>query len=552
MKRQLFVVLSIVTLLGLAACAAPTARPIAGSTGASNSVEEQKHRPYPTEAPLQALATVSPRQVYPTPEATWTQETNVPEANGVPAFVVPTIVAPAPNNGMDNYFQDYGVNPMTSTGRDHLSTFALDVDTASYDVTRRYIQEGSLPPMDAVRAEEFINAFDQGYASPDGRAFIVYADGGPSPFISAGDILLRIGVQGYRVADYERKPLNLTFVIDASGSMEAENRLGLVKDSLHLLVNELDERDSVTIVAYSDDAWLVLEPTNGADHRRIDRAIDQLYPTNSTNADAGLRLGYRYAMRMFNPDGVNRVILCSDGVANRGNVQAEDILEYVQGYVDSGITLTGIGVGMGNFNDVLLEQLADHGDGNYYYVNSMEEAHEVFVENLTSTMQVIGYDAKIQIDFNPDVVSNYRLIGYENRDVADEDFRNDSVDAGEIGAGMSAVALYEVQLEPRANGRIATAQLRWQDADTREVTELDGNLYTSDLAPSFEATSAYFQLTSTVAAYAEILRASPYVIGSYADVANEARRIAHLMMENQQANEFADLAQQTDRIDCWR
>jgi len=249
---------------------------------------------------------------------------------------------------------------------------------------------------------------------------------------------------------------------------------------------------------------------------------------------------------------VNRVILCSDGVANQGNVDADAILEYVQGYVDSGITLTGIGVGMGNFNDVLLEQLADRGDGNYFYVNTNEEAHEVFVENLTGTMQVIAYDAKIQIDFNSDVVAYYRLIGYENRDVADQDFRNDSVDAGEIGAGMSAVALYEVQLQHGAYGRIATAQLRWQDPETREVIEIDGNIYSDDIASSFEATSPYFQLTSTVAAYAEIMRASPYVEGGYADVANEARRVARLFLENAQANEFADLVQQTMRIDRWR
>lgn len=517
MKRNLFALFSIVMLLGLSACA-PAA------TQMPQPIAEEPRQPQPTAAPV-----YEPQQEY----------------------LVPTVAVAAPNNGMDNYYQDYGVNPYTSADRDNLSTFALDVDTASYEMTRSYIAEGSLPPMDAVRAEEFINAFDQGYAAPPEAAFTLYADGGPSPFIHENNVLVRFGVQGYRVADYERKPLNLTFVVDVSGSMDAENRLELVKDSLRLLVDNLDERDTVAIVAYSDDAWLVLRPTNAADNRAIDRAINQLYPTNSTNVDAGLRLGYQYAYRMLNPEATNRVILCSDGVANQGNTDADSILEFVQGYVDSGITLTGIGVGMGNYNDVLLEQLADRGDGNYYYVDTEEQAHEVFVENLTSTMQVIAYDAKIQIDFNPEVVASYRLVGYENRAIADQDFRDDSVDAGEVGAGMSVTALYEVELREGAEGRIATAQLRWQDAGTREVIEIDGNFHTYDLACAFEDTAPNFQLTATVAAYAEILRVSPYVEGDLGDVAAEARRITRLLPESEQAREFADLAERTASIARW-
>jgi Ca-activated chloride channel homolog len=337
-------------------------------------------------------------------------------------------------------------------------------------------------------------------------------------------------------------------VIDVSGSMDTDNRLGLVKDSLKLLVRQLDDRDTVTIVKFTDTASAVLNPTNAAEKQSIYRAIDSLHPMYSTNADAGLSLGYRYAYRMMNPEAVNRVILCSDGVANEGVIDADSILEYVKQYADQGITLTGIGVGMGNYNDALLEQLADKGNGNYYYVDTREQAKEVFVYNLTSTMQVIAYDAKIQIDFNPEVVENYRLIGYENRKIADQDFRNDSVDAGEVGAGMTATALYEVQLKTGAEGRIATAQLRWQDAETREVVEMDGDFYTKDLSDSFEETSPYFQLASTVAAYAEILRVSPYVEGNLTDVSNEAKRIAKLLSEDSQAREFSDLANQTEWI----
>lgn len=518
MKRRIFAFLSIFVLLGLTACATATSA-----------------TPYPA-GPIAE----EPRKSTLPPPAAAASEYEAPEP-----YAVPTIAVAAPNNGMDNYFQDYGVNPFTSTGRDNLSTFALDVDTASYEITRSYIEAGSLPPMDAVRAEEFVNAFDQGFAAPPEVAFSLYADGSPSPFAREGNVLVRFGVQGYRVPDDERKPFNLTFVIDASGSMQHENRLELVKDALRQLVDHLDERDTVTLVAYSEDAWLVLKTTSASDRHRIYRAIDQLHPTNTTNVNAGLQMGYRYAFRNLDPEAVNRVILCSDGVANQGETGVDSILEFVQGYIDEGITLTGIGVGMGNYNDVLLEQLADSGDGNYYYVNTREQAHEVFVENLTATMQVIAYDAKIQIDFNPEVVASYRLIGYENREIADQDFRDDRVDAGEIGAGMSVAALYEIELKEGAEGRIATAQLRWQDADTREVIEIDGEFYTSDLADAFEDTSPYFQLSATAAAYAEILRVSPYVQGDLWDVAREARRISRLMDESEQVREFADLADRT-------
>ena len=547
MKTQFTKFVLVIMLVALSACAkANTPIPIATYAAA-------------TEAPMVENGNEALEPFIEAPAATQsapiaTSPLSLP--NGAPSTaeepLLPTVVVPAPGNGLDNTFQDYGVNPPVNTSRDNLSTFGLDVDTASYEITRTYIDQGALPPMDAVRAEEFINAFDQGYASPEGSAFTVYADGGPSPFIDDENYLVRFGVQGYSVPDSERKPLNLTFVIDSSGSMADGDRLEMVKYALRLLVSELDERDTVTIVKFSTDAWMVLRPTNASDQRTIEKAIDSLYPMDSTNADAGLQLGYRYAYRMLNPDAVNRVILCSDGVANVGNVSVDSMLEYIREFADEGITLTGIGVGMGNYNDVLLEQLADNGDGNYYYINSRDEARDLFVYNLTSTMQVIGYDAKIQIDFNPEVVEEYRLIGYENRAIADEDFRDDSVDAGEVGAGMTAAALYEIKLKDGAQGRIATAQLRWQDADSLEVREISGDFFTTDLASAFKETSPYFQLASTVAAYAEILRVSPYVQGSLADVAKEADRIAILMMESKDAEDFSNLAWGTVDVDRYQ
>jgi Ca-activated chloride channel homolog len=337
-------------------------------------------------------------------------------------------------------------------------------------------------------------------------------------------IFLRLGVQGYQVPDWERKPASLVFVIDVSGSMSMENRLELVKQSLRLLVEELDERDTVGVVVYGTQARVVLQPTPASRKGAILRAIDSLRPEGSTNAEAGLKLGYRMAMEHYLPGGINRVVLCSDGVANVGSTQAEAILESVGGYVEEGITLTSIGVGMGNFNDVLLEQLADRGDGFYAYVDSMDEARKVFVDNLTSTLQVIAKDAKVQVDFNPEVVKAYRLLGYENRAVADQDFRNDRVDAGELGAGHSVVALYEVRLAAGAAGRIATMQLRWQDPDTGEVREINGNTNTWDVAASFEDSDPHFQLAVLVAQFAEVLRLSPYAARDLAERPGPPRR----------------------------
>lgn len=462
----------------------------------------------------------------------------------------PIIVEEAPVElPPDNEFQDYGVNPETDARYDHLSTFALDVDTASYSIARRYINDGMLPPFDAVRVEEFVNSFDQGYSAPRNATFTIYADGAPAPEgFDEGGYILRFGIKGYEVDDFERKPSILTFVIDASGSMDMENRLELVKRSLRLLVNRLDERDSVAIIVYGSNARTVLKPTRGDQSGIILDAIEQLQPEGATNAEAGLRLGYRHAMAAYRPDANNRIVLCSDGVANVGNTDAETILEFVHGYVEEGIYMTSLGFGMGNFNDTLLEQLADQGNGNYAYIDTIDEARELFVENLTSTLQVIAKDAKVQVDFNTDVVESYRLLGYENRAIADQDFRDESVDAGELGAGHTATALYMVQLKHSGQGRIATVQLRWQDPETSEVHEINGNFNTYDLTENFEQADAYYQLAVTVAEFAEILRESPYVRSSIEDLTWRAEEIAYQLPEDFDAAEFADLVRQAARL----
>jgi Ca-activated chloride channel family protein len=476
-------------------------------------------KPLPTQAPLVVAPISQPTQLLPL------------ESGAVPT--------PA-----DTFFQNYGTNPYQDTSRDHLSTFALDVDTASYTVMRSYVMEGSLPPADSVRVEEYVNYFNQGYPTPADVAFGIYADGAPSPFEEEGmnPYLLRFGVQGYQVANWERKPASLTFVIDTSGSMYEGNRLEMVKYALNVLVNRLTADDTVSIVAYGTDARTVLNPTRGDQRDIILNSLYDLLPGGSTNAAAGLRMGYEMAMQSYHSNSINRVILCSDGVANVGKTDADSILETVHGYVSEGVFLTTVGFGMGNFNDVLMEQLADKGNGNYFYVDTNDEAERIFTEELTSTLEVIALDAKVQVDFNPDVVAYYRLVGYENRAVADQDFRDDSVDAGEIGAGHSATAVYSVMLRPQAEGRIATVQLRWKDPETYEVKEINGNFNTWDLALSFNDASPYFQLTALAAQYAEVLRGSPWAAATtLSQIYHMAAPLSQLIPEDAKVIEFIDL-----------
>jgi Ca-activated chloride channel family protein len=442
------------------------------------------------------------------------RETVVVSKEGVP--VVPVYGGDTlPNDqAFDSmFFEHYGVNPFIDTEDDHLSTFAMDVDTASYTVARRYINEGYLPPKEAIRVEEFINYFPQSYPGPeeDEGAFAIHLEGAPSAFGGDNYYLLRVGIQGKRIHDEDRKDAVLTFVIDVSGSMDRENRLGLVKRALRLLVDELRPSDQVGIVVYGSTAYPVLEPTRASDKERILRAIDRLQPDGSTYAEAGLREGYRMASRAFEPGAINRVILCSDGVANVGETGAEGILEVIAEHADGDITLSTVGFGLGNYNDVLMEQLADKGNGNYSYVDTLDEAQRIFVENLTGTLQVIARDSKIQVDFNPEVVSRYRLLGYENRAVADEDFRNDEVDAGEVGAGHSVTALYELKFQKDtedAIGRALTVHVRYQDPDDGQVREVAREFWRDEFHALFENASPMFRLTAAVAEYAEILRES--------------------------------------------
>ena len=460
-------------------------------------------------------------------------------SESVPIGIVPTpppiarivVVDPGtvdlnpPNSAAYDYvfFQAHGTNPFIDTEDDAFSTFGMDVDTASYSITRRYLRDGNLPPPEAVRVEEFVNAFDYNYTPPSDDTFAIHLEGAPSKFGEGKRLqLLRIGIQGHIVPDTDRKDAKLTFVIDVSGSMSLENRLELVKQALRLLVDQLRDGDEIGIVIYGTTARVVLPHTRNVNREHILAAIDSLYPEGVTNAEAGLKLGYQLALDNFGADYINRVILCSDGVANVGITGADGILTEIENYVEHGIYLTTIGFGMGNYNDILMEQLANKGNGGYYYVDTLKEAERVFVENLTGTLQVIAKDAKVQVEFNPETVSRFRLLGYENRRLAQEDFRDDDVDAGEIGSGHSVTALYEIKLYSEGVvGKLATVFIRHEDPDTSNVTEVSREIFANELKSTFEEASTSLQLAAAVAEFAEILRGSYWALNGSLNVVEQ-------------------------------
>lgn len=452
---------------------------------------------------------------------------------------------PAPPEDM--FFRDYGTNPWVDTWEDDLSTFALDVDTGAFSLARRYIEDGHLPPPEAVRVEEFVNAFEQGYRPPRDGDFAIHLDGAPAPFGQEGETLLRVGIQGRALREAARRDATLTFVIDVSGSMEEGERLETVKDALGLLVDRMGPGDEIGIVAYSDTAWTVLPTTRASEKRRIRAAIAELYPQASTNAEAGLSLGYDLADAAYRRGATNRVILCSDGVANVGATGPEAILERIGRSLRRGISLTTIGVGMGNYNDAMMEQLADQGDGAYHYIADQAGAERIFQAELTGTLELIARDAKVQVAFNPAAVQAYRLIGYENRDLSDRDFREDRVDAGEIGAGHSVTALYALWLAPGAEGELATVSLRYREPEGGQVREQAAALRRGDLARHFGAADPHFRFSAALAAFAEALRESPEAPRDWDALAELAADAAD-DLDGEEAQDLAALIERAGRL----
>jgi len=434
----------------------------------------------------------------------------------------PAIAQPAPEPVGTEGFKDYGVNPFVETSKDKLSTFSIDVDTASYSFARRVIsRENRLPPFAGVRAEEFLNSFDYGYELPsanDKAPFKVSFAAAPSPF-TKGHHLVRIGVKAKEVTAQERSPVHLVYLVDVSGSMNAQDRLPLAQKSLKLLTDTLKPGDTVALCTYAGSTRVVLEPTGIEQKQKIIAGIDSLTSGGSTAMNSGIQLAYDLASKTLVKGHVNRVVVLSDGDANIGKTSPEDLLKSIAQYKEKGITLSTVGFGSGNYQDVNMEQLADKGDGNYTYIDGEEEAKKVFGREVDGLLQVVARDVKIQVELDPNVIRRYRLIGYENRDIKDKDFRNDKVDAGEVGAGHSVTALYDVELVnvnelPKTSPLIV--RMRHKPAKNAlhggsdQATETEHKMLPASFASSFEESPENFRFAVSVAAFAEVLRKSPH------------------------------------------
>jgi Ca-activated chloride channel family protein len=422
--------------------------------------------------------------------------------------ILPVLVAE--QRSTTEEYTDHGVNPYTLATNDRHSTFSIDVDTAAYSVARRKLNEGALPPEAAVRVEEFINFFDYpSYAAPTEGPFAVHMAAMPDPF-RPGHHTLRVGVQGKELTQAERQPVHITFLVDVSGSMQSADKLPLAKRSMHMLVDGLHEEDTVALATYAGQVARILPPTRAMNKRQIHEAIDRLGAGGSTAMSAGIDLAYGMAMESFRPGHENRVVILSDGDANVGAASWDGLLAQIKQYADKGVTLSTIGLGMGNYRDTLMEQLANKGDGNNFYIDSPAQAQRVFVEELGGSLLTIARDVKIQVEFNPEAVSAYRLVGYENRDIADKDFRNDRVDAGEVGSGHDVTAVYDVILKDGYAGELAAVRMRWEAPGADKAAQEKAWRMTADALGQLDARAKKdTQIAYAAATFAEVLRGSP-------------------------------------------
>jgi Ca-activated chloride channel family protein len=438
---------------------------------------------------------------------------------------------PRPPIGTESYAR-VAENVFVRASQEPLATFSIDVDTASYSNVRRFLNMNQLPPADAVRIEELVNYFTYDYARPSGvhpiGASMEVAD---APWNSAHR-LVRIGVKARDVDAKQRPPSNLVFLIDVSGSMNMPQKLPLVKSGLKMLVDQLGENDMVSIVVYAGTSGLVLPPTSGERKGLIAQAIDNLQAGGSTNGGAGIQLAYQQASNNFIRGGVNRVILVTDGDFNVGITSQSDLTRLIEDRARSGVFLSVLGFGMGNLKDSTMERLADMGNGHYAYIDTLNEARKVLVEEMSSTLVTVAKDVKIQVDFNPSKVEAYRLIGYENRALRPEDFNNDLKDAGEMGAGHTVTALFEIvprggsvpgpsidpsvfQPAPRAapaptstSNDLLVLRVRYKQPDASESTRMDVPL--PDRRRTFADASSDFRFAASVAAFGMILKNSQY------------------------------------------
>jgi len=421
-------------------------------------------------------------------------------------------------------------NPFLTVRQNPLSTFSIDVDTAAYANVRRFLNDGQLPPKDAVRIEELLNYFTFDYPQPDGDApFSITADVARCPW-KPEHRLVRIRLKGRDIPVEQRPPSNLVFLIDVSGSMQPANKVPLLKAAMALLVEQLREQDRVAIAVYAGASGLVLPSTSGDNKPAILSALDRLNAGGSTNGAAGIQLAYDVAKANHIRGGINRVILATDGDFNVGVTSQGELTRLIEERARSGVFLTVLGFGMGNYKDSTLEKLADRGNGNYAYIDSLSEARKVLVEQAAGTLLTIAKDVKIQVEFNPAKVNGYRLIGYENRMLRAEDFNNDQKDAGEIGAGHTVTALYEVVPVGRDVPAVAVDPLKYQPAAEPAAANPSDELLTvkvrykapdedvsrllsvplMDRETRTDQVTADWQFAAAVAAFGLLLRDSPY------------------------------------------
>jgi len=401
-------------------------------------------------------------------------------------------------------YTDYGKNPWIDASKDHLSTFAADVDTASYTIARTKLNGNVLPPPPSVRVEEWVNYFH--YSFPGGGSpFAVVMDAAAHPF-APDRYVLRVGVATHAKPASERKPSHLVFLVDVSGSMDEPNKLPLAKQALHILTDNLSAKDSVALVTYAGATRLVLPMTSIDDKARIHHAIDSLSANGSTAMASGIDLAYEQASKWLRPGEISRVIVCTDGDANVGPHSTQELLSLIESRAKQGVALSTIGFGMGNYKDSMMEQLADKGNGNNYYIDSIDMAKRVFADQLTSTLEVAAKDVKLQVDFDPALVTHYRLIGYENRDLADKDFRKDDVPAGQVGWGHQVTAMYEVELTDAGKTQpFGVVRIRHKQPEADHAVE-DAFAMQTAPAPAFAAASPDLRFAFAVAAFADVLR----------------------------------------------
>ncbi len=453
-----------------------------------------------------------------------------PQLRTAPSPIAGNIAPPQEEVVDREQYEDFEANPVRRVSDEPVSTFSVDVDTASYSVMRRYLNDGTMPPVDALRIEELINYFDYTYPVPESTdpPFSTNVTLVPSPWAD-NNYLMQVGLQGYEIPVDERPPINLTLLVDVSGSMNAPDKLPLAKQALGMLIDQMTEQDTISIVVYAGAAGTVLEPTSGDDKAAIMAALDRLSAGGSTAGGEGLRLAYSLAEQNFDEDSVNRVMMLTDGDFNVGITSNERLEDFVARQRDSGIYLSVMGFGRGNYNDYMMQTISQAGNGTAGYIDTLNEARKLLSDDLSGSLFTIAEDVKIQVEFNPERVSEYRLIGYETRMLNEADFNNDAVDAGEIGAGHTVTAIYEVTpagesglLNPRRYGNSEPAgestsdewafvQLRYKPPQEDEsilvsVPVTDGLVFEDiDDAP------LYTRFATSVAAFGQLLRGDPYM-----------------------------------------